>query len=45
MNALSPCRSLLTSVVGIAIGIPVTFVAENDMLAVVLGSLAAAGIA
>jgi len=45
MNALSARRSLLAFVVGIAIGIPVTFVAKNDMLAVVLGSLVAAGIA
>jgi hypothetical protein len=45
MNAIYAPRSLLGLVVGIAIGIPVTFVAENDMLAVVLGSLAAAAIA
>jgi hypothetical protein len=35
MNALCARRSLLAFVVGIAIGIPATFVLENDMLAVV----------
>ncbi len=43
MSAICAPRSLLGTVLGIAIGISVTFVAENNMLVVVLGSLARIG--
>lgn len=45
MSAICAPRSLLGIVLGIALGIPVTFVTENNMLGVVLGSVAAATVA
>lgn len=45
MSAICAPRFLLGIVLGIALGIPVTFVTENNMLGVVLGSVAAATVA